>query len=88
VIVTNTGDRAGQEVAQLYVRDLYASMTPPVKRLRAFRKIHLDAGAQERVSFNVPVQDLAFINEQNQATLEPGDFEVEIGTLRASFSLE
>jgi beta-glucosidase len=85
--LTNTGQVDGSETVQVYVRDLYASITPPVKRLRAFRKIHLAAGATETVTFSIPVFDLAFAGSKNKFILEPGDFEVRIGNKTASFQV-
>ena len=88
VKVKNTGDRAGQESILLFVSDLYASITPPVKRLRAFQKIHLKAGEQQEVKFVIHPNDLAFIGKHNQWILEPGDFTVKISDLEASFELK
>ena len=79
VEVTNTGSRAGKEVVQLYVRDLYASVAPPVRRLRAFRKVELQPGERRTVTFELPVQELAFIGLDDRAVVEPGDFEVMVG---------
>ncbi len=80
VIVKNTGSRPGQEVVQLYVRDEYGSVTRPVKELKAFRKIALDAGESITVSFAVPVSELAFTGQDMRRRVEPGSFKVFIGT--------
>ncbi|GIV58492.1 MAG: hypothetical protein KatS3mg042_1405 [Rhodothermaceae bacterium] len=88
VTVANTGDRAGQEVVQLYSRDLYASITPSVKRLRRFEKIALAPGEARTVTFTLPVSDLAFIGLDNRPVVEPGGFEVMVGDLTASFVVE
>jgi beta-glucosidase len=87
VTVTNTGERAGKEVVQLYVRQMYASITPPVRRLRGFEKITLEAGESRTVHFRVPVSELAFVGRDNEWTLEPGAFEVYVGDLEAGFEL-
>ncbi len=87
VTVTNTGDRAGAETVLVYVRDLYASVTPPVKRLRAFDKITLEPGEARRLTFAIPAADLAFVGHDSRWTLEPGDFEVLVAGLSASFTL-
>ncbi|RMD75258.1 MAG: beta-glucosidase [Bacteroidetes bacterium] len=87
VQVQNTGSRAGKEVVQVYVSDLYASITPPVRRLRAFRKVALEAGETKEVTFEIPVSELAFVNAQNEWVLEPGDFILEVGGLQAPFSV-
>jgi beta-glucosidase len=81
VDVTNTGARAGKEVVQLYVRDRYASVNPPVRRLRDFDKIALAPGERRTITFRLPVQRLAFIGLQNRPVVEPGDFDVMIGGL-------
>ena len=78
---------AGKEAVLVYVSDLVASITPPVKRLRAFDKIALEAGASQTVSFEIPVQDLAFVGRNNQWILEPGTFKVRVGGLDADFEL-
>lgn len=85
VRVANTGARAGKEVVQLYVRDLYASVAPPVKRLRAFQKIDLAPGEARVVSFRLPVAELAFIGRDNKPVVEPGDFDLLIGGLEKRF---
>jgi beta-glucosidase len=81
VDVTNTGVRPGKEVVQLYVRDRYASVNPPVRRLRGFDKIALAPGERRTVTFRLPVQRLAFIGMDNRPVVEPGDFDVMIGGL-------
>lgn len=81
VTVTNRGTRAGKEVVQLYVRDLYASIAPPVKRLRGFQKIALAAGERRTVTIALPVRRLAFIGLDNRPVVEPGDFDVMVGGL-------
>jgi len=83
VTVANTGKRAGKEVVQLYVRDLYAAIAPAVKRLRGFDKVALGPGERRTVTFKLPVQRLAFIGLDNRPTVEPGEFQVMIGGLPA-----
>jgi beta-glucosidase len=82
VDVTNVGAVAGKEVVQLYVRDLYASVDPPVRRLRDFDKIALAPGERRTVTFRLPIQRLAFIGRDNRPVVEPGDFDVMVGGLR------
>ncbi|MEA2761426.1 MAG: beta-glucosidase [Gemmatimonadaceae bacterium] len=79
--VANTGTRAGKEVVQLYVRDLYASIDPPMKRLRDFEKIALLPGEVRTVTFRLPIQRLAFIGRADRPVVEPGDFDVMVGGL-------
>ncbi len=88
VIVTNTGERTGAETVLVYVRDCFASVTPPVKRLRAFDKITLEPGESRRLTITIPTSELAFVGHNSQWILEPGDFEVQIAELSASFRLE
>lgn len=78
--VTNTGNREGKEVVQLYSSDLYASLVPDVKRLRRFEKVDLKAGETKTVTFKLNVNDLSFINLQNKRVVEPGDFVFQIGS--------
>ena len=80
VTVTNTGDRAGVEVVQLYVRDLVGSVTRPVKELKGFERISLDPGESKRVTFQLGTGDLAFYNAAGHWQAEPGEFEVFVGT--------
>jgi beta-glucosidase len=93
VEVTNTGDRAGAEVVQLYVRDLVGSVTRPVRELKGFQKIWLDPGEQRTVRFEIPVSELGFTGSDMRYTVEPGDFKVWIGPnsaegLEGAFSIE
>ncbi len=81
VNVRNTGARAGREVVQLYVNDLYSSMTTPVKSLRGFRKISLQPGEQQTVTFDLRPEDLAMLDANQQWIVEPGDFEITVGLL-------
>ncbi len=80
VKVTNTGKRAGEEVVQLYIRDLVGSVTRPVKELKGFKKIHLEPGASETVTFELSAKDLAFYTRAGKWQAEPGDFKVFVGT--------
>jgi beta-glucosidase len=80
----NVGERAGDEVVQLYVRDEEASVTRPVKELRGFRRVHLAAGrARRRVSFRLAAEQLAFTGLDGQLVLEPGLVRVMVGTSSA-----
>lgn len=85
VTVKNTGDRAGKEVVQLYLNEQAASITPPLKRLKRFAKIHLQPGETRRYTFELSSEDLSFINAENQRIVEPGLFNVQIGGLKQTF---
>lgn len=87
VDVTNTGSRQGKEVVQLYISDRYASITPPVKRLRGFEKVDLAPGQTTTVTFSVHPAELAFVNADSKWVTEPGEFEIQIGYQRAGFTL-
>lgn len=84
VRVAHTGGAAlpAKEVVQVFVSDLYASITPPVRRLRAFNKITLDPGTAQTVSFLLPVSELAiYLPTLHRFVVEPGDFTVAVGPL-------
>lgn len=80
VNVKNTGSVVGQEVVQLYIRDLVGSITRPVKELKAFNKISLNPGESKLVNFELDENDLAFWGADNQFRVEPGDFKLWVGT--------
>jgi len=76
--ITNRGTRAAEEVVQLYTHDRTASVTRPIRELKAFRKLALAPGQSEVVTFTLRPSDLAFIGLQNRPTVEPGTFDVWI----------
>lgn len=77
--ILNTGKRAGQEVIQLYVRDLVSSVVTPIKQLKAFEKVELQPGERKKVLLRFPVAELALTNEMGQRIIEPGEFEIQLG---------
>jgi beta-glucosidase len=81
VDVKNTGAMAGKETVMLFTSDLVASITPDVRRLRAFRKINLQPGEQKTVTLKVAANDLAFVNPEGKWILEEGDFKFQVGDL-------
>jgi beta-glucosidase len=83
--VTNTGKMPVNHSVDVFSRDLYASVTPSQRRLRAYQKVALDAGQTKTVKFSLSSQDLAFVNQQMQWVTEPGQFEIFIGTECALF---
>ena len=92
VDVRNTGSRAGDEVVQLYTRQLVASRSRPEKELRGFEKIALKPGEMRRVSFRLAAKDLGFHDDDGRLRIEPGPFKVFAGgssaaTLSADFSV-
>jgi beta-glucosidase len=80
VDVENTGRRAGDEVVQLYLRDVAASVTRPGKELRGFQRVTLKAGEKQRVEFTLTPKELGFLNRAMQFVVEPGQFKVFVGT--------
>ncbi|MBS1875113.1 MAG: glycoside hydrolase family 3 C-terminal domain-containing protein [Acidobacteria bacterium] len=90
--ISNTGSRDAVETVQLYTRQLAASITRPVRELRAFRRVHLRAGEKQTVEFTLKASDLAFYNSKMQLAAEPGDFHVWVAPdsalgLQAAFKL-
>ncbi|MCK5226450.1 MAG: glycoside hydrolase family 3 C-terminal domain-containing protein, partial [Planctomycetes bacterium] len=79
VDVKNTGKRSGEEIVQLYIRDVVGSVTRPVKELKGFEKISLEPGEKKTVSFTLTAEQLKFYNIDNQFVAEPGTFKVMVG---------
>ena len=79
VDVTNRGDRAGDEIVQLYIRDLVSSVTRPVKELKGFERITLQPGETKTVSLDITPDRLAFWNIDKEFVVEPGEFEIMVG---------
>jgi beta-glucosidase len=76
----NRGEREGCEVVQVYVRDLYASLVRPVKELKSFKRVTLHPKQRARVRFSIPVDMLNFTSLDHQRLVEPGEFEIMVGT--------
>lgn len=87
VDVANTGDRAGEEVVQLYIHDLYSVVTRPIKELRDFRRVALAPGERKRVEFTLPVERLGALDENMRFTVEAGDYEIMAGSSSADRNL-
>jgi beta-glucosidase len=77
--LTNTGKYAGEEIVQLYIRDMVGSIARPVKDLKDFKKIALNAGESKTIEFTIDKEKLSFYNSQLNWVAEPGDFQVMIG---------
>jgi beta-glucosidase len=92
--VSNTGSRAGDEVAQLYINDAVASVTRPAKELRGFQKVSLQPGEKKTVKFTLTADDLALYDQSMVRRVEPGTFNVMVGSssqqirLRGSFEVK
>jgi beta-glucosidase len=79
--VRNVGDRAGAEIAQLYVHDVEASVARPPRELKSFARLDLSPGDSREVALTLGYRDLAFFDEAARAwTVEPGEFEVQVGS--------
>lgn len=92
VDVTNTGDRTGDEVVQLYIRDDVGSLTRPVKELKGFERITLEPGETHSVTFSIGIENLQFYDSEMKPVVEPGRFTVYVGgssatALEGSFEL-
>jgi len=79
VDVTNSGKRAGSEVVQMYIRDLFSSVTRPIKELKGFQKVLLAAGETKTVAIEITPESLAFYDIKMKYVVEPGDFEIMAG---------
>jgi len=88
VDVTNTGDREGKEVIQMYIRDHYASISPPLKKLKRFTKVKLDPLETKTIEFTVTEDDLKFYGKENQWITEDGEFTISINALSERFYLK
>jgi beta-glucosidase len=80
VTVTNNGKVDGKEVVQLYVRDKVSSVVTPIRELKRFEKVFIKAGENKTVTFTLPMEELALYNTEMKKVVEPGQFELQIGT--------
>lgn len=87
VQVTNSGNREGIEIVQLYIRDNYSSVTRPIKELKDFSRVDLLPGETKEVSFTITLDKLAFYNQEMKRVVEPGEFTVMIGASSADKDL-
>ncbi|MBU2070697.1 MAG: glycoside hydrolase family 3 C-terminal domain-containing protein [Gammaproteobacteria bacterium] len=84
----NSGSRAGTEVVQLYIKDPVASVTRPVQQLKGFARVALKRGEQATVSFTLPVNLLAFFDQQMRWVVEPGEIQLQLGSSSADIRLQ
>jgi beta-glucosidase len=85
VTVTNTGKRAGDEIVQLYIRDLVSSVTRPIMELKDFKRISLGPGESKTVEFVITPEKLSFLDLEMKNVVEPGWFDVMVGTSSAKY---
>lgn len=86
--IKNTGTRDGDEIAQLYIRDCYSSITRPLLELRRFKRIAIQAGATEKVEFSMDWESFTHLDKKLLPVLEAGDFKIMIGASSADIRLE
>ncbi|MEO6684059.1 MAG: fibronectin type III-like domain-contianing protein, partial [Ginsengibacter sp.] len=84
VEVRNTGSKAGEEVVQMYIRDMVGSIIRPVKELKGFQKVMLKAGETKTLTFTITEETLKFYNADLKHVAEPGDFKVFVGNSSAN----
>jgi beta-glucosidase len=77
--VKNTGKVASDEIVQLYIHEMWGKPVRPVRELKGFRRVHLEAGESKNFEFSLAAENLAFFNAQEQSVAEPGKYEVFIG---------
>lgn len=87
VSITNTGVMDGEEIVQLYIHDLYSSVTRPIKELKDFRRVHLRVGETKTISFSLPAEKLAFYDRDMNYTVESGEYEIMVGASSADEDL-
>jgi len=85
VTVSNTGNRAGEEIVQLYIRDLVSSVTRPIMELKDFKRVSLAPGESKIVKFTITPDKLSFLNLNMNTVVEPGLFDVMVGTSSAKY---
>lgn len=80
VDVKNIGERKGTEIVQVYVNDIYSSVTTPVKELKGFARVTLNPGEKKTVHISIPISSLALVNKECKECVEPGEFEIMVGS--------
>ena len=86
--ISNIGTRDGEEVVQLYIRDLLSSVARPVLELKGFQRVALHAGESKEVVFTITPEILQILNEKMNTVIEPGDFRIMIGASSRSLWLK
>ena len=86
--LSNTGKYAGEEVAQLYLRQMVSQPIRPVKELKGFQKIMLQPGETKKITFTIDREKLAFYNEQLEHVTQPGEFRLMIGSASDDIRLQ
>jgi len=86
--VKNAGGMDGDEVVQLYLRDIFSSITRPIIELKRFKRLHIKAGASEKVSFTLDWEDFSFLDKKLKPVVEPGDFNLMVGASSKDIRLQ
>jgi len=86
--IKNTGKIAGSEVIQLYIKDVVASIAPPVKKLVGFKRIYLENGEEVKINMKMPINLLGFYNKEMKKVLEPGEVKIMIGSSSEDIRLD
>jgi beta-glucosidase len=86
--LTNAGQRDGDEVVQLYLRDCYSHVTRPILELKRFERLHLKAGETRKVTFTLDWSDFSYLDPKMKPILEPGDFNLLVGASSADIRLK
>ena len=86
--VENKGKVGGNHTVELYTRDLFASVTPSIRKLRGFKRIFLEAGESKNVEFTINLSDLEMLDSSMKWIAEPGEFDIIIGNLQSTFSYQ
>jgi beta-glucosidase len=84
----NSGSRAGTEVVLVYSIDEVASITPSIRKLRAFERVSLEANESKTIKMKIPVSQLRFVDKDNKWVLEPGKFKFEVSQLTDSINIQ
>lgn len=79
VDVKNIGNYSGKEIVQLYINDLYSSVTTPIKELKGFKHVYLKPGEEKTVEISLPISSLSLVNANCKPVVEPGEFEIMVG---------
>jgi beta-glucosidase len=88
VDVKNTGEREGMETVQLYIRDVFSSVTRPVLELKGYKKVNLAPGEMKRMSFSLALDDFAFYDREMKYKAEKGDFNIFVGNSSNLYKLK
>ena len=87
-VLKNTGKVEGQEIVQLYIRDMVSSVTLPIKELKGFQKVGLKPGESKNITFKLSTNDLKFYNQKMEYVVEPGEFKIMIGASSDDIRIE